>query len=231
MGLRSFLRRQSGFSLVEVAIALAIIGLIVAGILKGQDLLENARLKSVISQVDEYRLATHTFYDRFGALPGDFDQASIYINSQLRNGNRNGILEGAGLSASGHNHECVSFWEHLAAAQLISAPGKTRDGQAHFGQGAPICRLGGGFTVKSNPEAEMNGVWFILGQENGAEGNGALLTPHQALSLMLRFDSPDPLNGKIQARNGAGVETGSCIKNKVLNLQNKKPACVLYFQL
>lgn len=89
---------QAGFSLVELAIALMIIGLIVGGILKGQELLESARLKSVLTQVNEYRVAVTTFMDRYDALPGDFDQAAELIQDGLLDGNNNGIIEGPGLT-------------------------------------------------------------------------------------------------------------------------------------
>ena len=75
---------QEGFSLVELSIALLIIGLIVGGVLKGQELLESARLKSALSQVNEFRLATGVFMDKYNALPGDFDHASEYIAPTLK---------------------------------------------------------------------------------------------------------------------------------------------------
>ena len=99
------------FSLVELAIALVIIGLLIGAVLKGQELLASARLKTVITQLNQYRLATNTFMDRYGALPGDYDKASSYIKEGLKNGNNNGVIEGLGLSAGGggFNHEATSF--------------------------------------------------------------------------------------------------------------------------
>jgi prepilin-type N-terminal cleavage/methylation domain-containing protein len=230
-----FLKNEDGFSLVEMAIVLLIIGFIIGGVMKGQDLMESARLKSIITQVNQYRLATNTFLDRYDALPGDFNRASELIHPRLKDGNNNGVVEGLGL-AHGHgafDHEALSFWEHLAAANLIPSPGTSKNqGQAHFNQGAPSTKLGGGFTIQFEPSPDMTGHWFILGKENGPEGNSALLTPQQALAIASKVDTPDPQTGSVRAKDGAKSHSQSCVKSSGgFNMQNKSPACVLYLQM
>ena len=222
---------EPGFSLIEMSIVLLIIGLIVGGILKGQDLLESARLKSIISQINEFRLAANVFYDKYDALPGDFAEAQESIHHTLRNGNNNGKIEGRGLNAQGEGHEALSFWTHLALAGLIADPGPIpASGLARFGEGAPASKMGGGFTIQFTPDPSLEGHWFVLGQENGDKGDAALLTPQQAYTLDRKMDNGHPLQGKVQARDGADQSPGSCVSHGRYNLQNKKPACVLYIQ-
>ncbi|MEM0326942.1 MAG: prepilin-type N-terminal cleavage/methylation domain-containing protein [Desulfurococcaceae archaeon] len=60
-----------GFTLVELAIVLVIIGIILGGILKGQELIFNAKVKRLQSQVKEMMAAVYTYYDKYGYLPGD----------------------------------------------------------------------------------------------------------------------------------------------------------------
>lgn len=231
--MRDFWREEGGFSLVELAIVLIVIGLIIGGILKGQDLIESARLKSALSQVNEFRLATATFMDKYDAMPGDFDKASSQIEAGLQNGQNNGVVDGPGLSAgAGNQHEALSFWTHLSAARLLPSPGQVVDGTARFGAGAPAAKIGGGFTIRHDPFPDMPGHWFVLGKENGAEGNGPLLTPLQALGLDKKGDDGDPKRGRIQARDGAGVAAGDCVRSDgTYNTTNTRAACVLYFQL
>lgn len=220
-------RGQEGFSLVELAVVLVVIGLVIAAILKGQDMIENARLKKVMSQVNEYRVATSAFLDRYDAYPGDFNKASTQISTDAPDGNGNGVVEGTGLSG-----EALHFWSHLAHAKLISPPGRMEDlGTAEFGKGAPSTAIGGGFTVESTPEAGMTGLWLILGNVNGNGGKGALLTPQQALSIDMKFDNGEPTSGNVQSRDGSNVAAGSCIASGAYNTQNEKPACVVYFKL
>lgn len=71
---------QAGFSLIELAIALIIMGFLIGGVLKGRELIESARLKRIVSQLTEYQLATRTFIDRYDALPGDFEKASTLLD-------------------------------------------------------------------------------------------------------------------------------------------------------
>ena len=224
------LKKLPGYSLVELAIALVVIGLILGGILKGQELIENARLKAVLSQINEIQLAYTTFRDKFDALPGDFEEASLRIDPSLLNGNGNNSIEGAGLSK---DSEALAFWSHLSAAHLYPDPGiPSASGAAQFGQGAPASKIGGGFTVETDPNGtDLKGLWLILGNAQGTHGNGALLTPEQAYILDKKGDDGNPLHGRIQAREGVGTPKGKCIKNGTYNTDTKEPACVLYFQL
>ena len=155
---------QAGFSLIELAVVLIIMGLLIGGILKGRDLIESARLKRVISQLNELRMATSTFLDKYESLPGDFNKASTQISQTLANGNGNGRIEGAGLAPGS---EALAFWSHLVGAGLLGSPGLESDlNKGVFGKGAPESSLGGGFTVEQNPHG-LNGLWFILGQKHG----------------------------------------------------------------
>lgn len=221
--------KQAGFSLIELAVVLVIMGLLIGGILKGRELVDSARLKRIISQLNEYRLATTAFVDKYDSLPGDFNQATQLIHSGLRNGNGNGIVEGAGLAS---DSEALSFWSHLAAAELIGSPGLREDqNRGEFGKGAPSTSIGGGFTVENNPRG-LSGLWFILGKKNGDHGDGALLTPTQAMSLDKKIDNGYPTSGKVRAFDGSDVAPHACVTERgEYNVQREEPACVLFFQL
>ena len=220
--------RQAGFSLVELAIVLIVIGLIVGGVLKGMDLIESARLKAVLSQLNEYRVATGTFLDRYDALPGDFNSAREHIDSNLINGNNDGTIADKGLK---HGDKAQQYWAHLAAANLIPKPGEPpQGGNVKFGQGAPAARIGGGITVVYTPKPDMPGHWFLLGAENGDSGNGALLTSQQAMTLDRQADNGDPNSGRIRADNGAGAQSECITSQGLYNTKNNDHSCILYFK-
>lgn len=220
---------QAGFSLIELAIALVIIGLVVGGVLlKGGELVESARLKAVLSQINEIRVAVATFQDRYNSLPGDYDQASEHIRSGLVNGKNNGVIDGKGLASES---EAFHFWSHLAAANLISDPGKSRQDKPGFGQGVPPSKMGGGFTIQYEPQNDMPGHWIMLGAENGENGDGALLTPLQAMHLDQKADDGNPATGKIRALSGKNTREKCLTDEGRYNTKLTKSACVLYFQL
>ncbi len=64
-------KKQGGFTLVEIAIVLVIVGLLLAGVLKGQELIENGRIKNLAKDLDSMTAVTASYQDRYRGLPGD----------------------------------------------------------------------------------------------------------------------------------------------------------------
>ena len=85
--------KQSGFTLVEIAIVLVIVGLLLGGVLKGQELINSSRAKSLYADKSAIQTAINTYQDRFRAVPGD-DAAAAGRFTGLACG-----LQGAGASA------------------------------------------------------------------------------------------------------------------------------------
>lgn len=108
------MRNQNGFTLIEIAIVLVIIGLLLGGVLKGQELIQSARVRNVITQQDGVKAAYFGFLDRYRALPGDYSQAKTNIPgcANCNNGDNNGRIDTA--------NESISAWEHLSKAGFIT---------------------------------------------------------------------------------------------------------------
>lgn len=104
--------RQAGFSLVEIAIVLVVMGLILGGIMKGQELIDNARVRAMISDVTGIRSAWYSFQDRYRSIPGDFANAALQIDSAAVPGNGNGKIDDP--------QERAGVWQQLAMAGFIS---------------------------------------------------------------------------------------------------------------
>jgi prepilin-type N-terminal cleavage/methylation domain-containing protein len=111
LNLKKIRRDQSGFTLVEIAIVLVIIGLIIGGVLKGQAMIENAKVKRVVKQGDELRAAIMTFYDKYGVYPGDENLGPIPPQGGDHEGNGNGQITGA---------EVYEVFNDLGLAGIIS---------------------------------------------------------------------------------------------------------------
>jgi prepilin-type N-terminal cleavage/methylation domain-containing protein len=119
-------RGQRGFTLIEIAIVLVIIGLLLGGILEGQELITQGKIKNVISDVNGTQAAYYGYLDRYRQLPGDDSLASSRWTSAtppaqpINSGN--GRIDNRYNSATA-GHESRLFWEHLRLAAFISGAG------------------------------------------------------------------------------------------------------------
>lgn len=118
--------RQAGFTLVEIAIVLVIIGLLLGGVLKGQEMIENAKIKNGVNDMNGVTAAYNSYVDRFRALPGDNgpvatlqarggNWASITVG-----GNNNGIIAITPAQVFTGGGEGLAFWQALKASGFIS---------------------------------------------------------------------------------------------------------------
>ena len=119
-------KQQQGFTLIEIAIVLVIIGLLLGGVLKGQELIQNARVRNIISQQDGVKAAYFGFQDRFRGVPGDYPAANAIANIPgvavagacpiavcgTAAGVSNGLID--------TNQESITAWFHLSRSGFIT---------------------------------------------------------------------------------------------------------------
>jgi prepilin-type N-terminal cleavage/methylation domain-containing protein len=150
--------RQSGFTLVEIAIVLVIIGLLLGGVLKGQELINSAKIKNLVNDMNGVSTAVYGYQDRFKALPGDDATAATRWTSTTA-GDGNTVLA-TGTTLHAFNSATVTdesrlFWQHLRLAGFI-----------------------GGDTTTAQP---LNAVGGIMGVQSGA-GNQTVAPLTQGLA-------------------------------------------------
>ena len=116
------MRKQEGFTLVEIAIVLVIIGLLLGGILKGQEMITQAKIKNVIADMSGVSAAMYGYQDRYRALPGDDKNAPTRWTARPRRAVRSRRRRSR---ASGRTTgtEAINFWEHLRRAGFVSGSG------------------------------------------------------------------------------------------------------------
>jgi len=112
---------KKGFSLVELAIVLVIIGLLMAALSKGKAILENARIKRVIGDIESVTSAYNTYYDLYSAYPGDDKNASGRWAS-VADGDGDSLIEDTGGgdcdTDPADGNECNEVWQALRAALM-----------------------------------------------------------------------------------------------------------------
>src|SRR5262245_65752462 len=110
--------KETGLTLVEIAIVLVIIGLLLGGILKGQEMITQAKIKNVIADMSGVSAAMYGYQDRYKSLPGDDKNANTRWGASAGDGD--GIVVGKWTDTT---KESVFFWDHLRRAGFISGSG------------------------------------------------------------------------------------------------------------
>ena len=171
--------KQSGFTLVEIAIVLVIIGLLLGGVMKGQELIKSAKVKALIQEINGYSAAFNTYIDKYGALPGDHATANPDVGTGLANGNGNGDIAGV------EGRE--SLFRHLEAAGLTSGL-KAASGYALNKEGKRM--------FYDTNYAGLNGHTFCT-----------LVTNEQARQIDRKLDDGNGATGSFRRHNQADYPT------------------------
>ncbi|MGQ9499464.1 MAG: type II secretion system protein [Dissulfurimicrobium sp.] len=195
---KKFLKGQAGFTLVELAIVLVIIGLILGAVLKGQELIENAKAKRAANDLNSIAAAFYAYIDRYGRMPGDDGDLNTL---KLRGGNwslitaagnNNGVLEApVGDTFYGNYVEHAAFWQHLRAAGFITGDSSI--------QVLPRNSFGGLIGVTSDA---------VMGGLSGNKVCMSQVPGKSAAALDSQMDDGRPNTGTLRATQGqSGVNT------------------------
>jgi prepilin-type N-terminal cleavage/methylation domain-containing protein len=141
-------RHQSGFTLIEIAIVLVIIGLLLGGVLKGQELINSAKVKNLAADFKNIPVFIYGYQDKFKALPGDDSTAVAHV-AATANGDGNGAI-GGGWPAAG---ESLNFWQHVRLAGLAAGP--TDTAAADY---IPKNAVGGNIGITSAADSPINNL-------------------------------------------------------------------------
>jgi prepilin-type N-terminal cleavage/methylation domain-containing protein len=183
-------RVQKGFTLVEIAIVLVIVGLLLGGVLKGQELIFNSKVKATYNMSKELSAAVNGYQDRYKQLPGDDPQALTRFPTYtpaVVNGDGDGLIGWGGTCQVGQQggENCRSL-SHLRAAGFISGTGPE-------GVAAPF---GGTASVAAAQVFMPNaGSAPVLGLSPQA------LTHKSASAMDTSFDDGLSTTGSIRCRN------------------------------
>lgn len=189
------LNRQKGFTLVEIAVVLVIIGLLLGAILQGTELIDNSRIKKASADISAVSAAYLSYQDRYRELPGDDGNLAALTArggewaQVTQGGNNNGVIVANLASTFNGGGEHDNFWQHLRAAGYIS--GSPADAGAASLPGNPWGGLMG--VTMDAMGGGLNGIKLCLSQ-----------VPGKAASAMdLQNDDGLGDTGRIRATLGA----------------------------
>lgn len=195
-------KQQSGFTLVEIAIVLVIIGLLLGGVLKGQELINSAKVKNMAGDFRNVQVMIYGYQDKFRKLPGDDDGAVTRFTPNLTEGhagNGNGVIQGAWDATDPDENESVLLWEHMRRANLATGSTDFADEAAAI-KSLPTNSEGGRFGLSGvKPIKSMTGGTFYACSDS--------IDGKFATQLDLALDDGKSNSGSLQgiAQSAAGA--------------------------
>ncbi|MBT8419874.1 MAG: prepilin-type N-terminal cleavage/methylation domain-containing protein [Gammaproteobacteria bacterium] len=198
-------RKQSGFTLVEIAIVLVIVGLLLGGILKGQELINSARVRGLADRAIGVQAAYYGFLDRYHAVPGDMaaDAATSAIGVTISSGgDANGQLDSP---ASAEWTEPNALWEQLSKAGFIAGNYIGGDAAPNSGNNtAPLNPFNQPMVVGQT--ADYMGLATTVSRLNVVLGRS---TPVDvAREVDVKMDDGQPLTGSLRIAIDDGATFG-----------------------
>ena len=233
--------KNHGFSLVELAIVMVVVGLIIGGVAVGQSLVKAAEIRSVSSDFQLYQSASRTFFEKYNAFPGDMSNATSYWGS----GSCPGTLGSTTVTTTtcdgdadnkvetglvGSSYENFRYWQHLSNAGLIggtytgvpSILAQSRSAQA--GVNCPKNRIAGaGFGIEtpgllSSDSDRWDGLYnnaFIFGAYSANyPPQEPVLLPEDAWNIDTKIDDANPGFGNVRSFRQTGSWT-NCVTTNV----------------
>jgi len=194
---------RAGFTLVELSIVLVIIGLIIGGVLSGQQIMQNARITNVVNAVQAYQAQFQSYAQNYGTIPGD-DAGAVtrFPNAPgVANGDGSGILNaGQAFDSVTDTDETRLVWADLRAAGLVKNQANNTD-------------------YTTQPANPFGGIY---GFQNGAFANVFTTTVFcmndvpalAAQAIDARLDDGTSNSGNIQAMASTGT-VGEAVKGAV----------------
>ena len=215
------MKRQSGFTLLEIAIVTIIVGLLLGGIMRGQEMVVQARTKSLVADFTGVSAAVQAYRDRYRYIPGDdAGAAGRWGFYQAKSGNGDGLIGGGYSDPAPPGDPAVSltidpvtgageslnFWWHLRIAGFVSGPQQ--------GPGAA-----------NQPDNAVGGILGVQTAQGPANFLGGLVActsnvlDKNATGVDAQLDDLNPSQGEIRALLQNGTSNPS-----LTNPSNTQPS-------
>jgi prepilin-type N-terminal cleavage/methylation domain-containing protein len=242
---------QSAFTLVELAIAIVIISLLLAGVMQGSELIKQAQVRSFTKLAQTFQSANNTFKMKYNFLPGDLPNATTFFDTTTCNNmtysnvpcNSNQSNAGNGLIDGTWNTDSsdqMRYWVHLSLSKILTVNpvgtsdysynrfdiGKNRTWSV-VGTGGFLANMALNYGPSTATVAFTNINYFAFFNHNGP-WDGSIISAPDAASVDEKLDDGKPLTGKFLAGTGSNNSTTECIVGTEYNFLSDAISCNLF---
>lgn len=210
-------RNESGFTLIEIAIVLVIIGLLLGGVMKGQELINSAKVKNLATDFRNIPVLIYGYQDKFKMLPGDDPAVAAHNGGTLATPAApaavgNGLIDG-NWNSYAKIDETYLFWQHVRFAGLTSGPTTLPTGATGTaGDGyRPVNAAGGEIGIQSGTSVTTNvPVFADAAKTLPIRGTFIICSPNIlgkfAKQLDIQLDDGNTASGSMMAISGTALQ-------------------------
>lgn len=242
--------KHKGFTLIELAIVIVIIGVLSSVIVGAQNMIENSKKTTIITELTTFKSAYEQFEDKYYSVPGDMSDAEdVWGSGNTDNGDGDGKIEddadGNATVNRASEQEDMLAWQHLGFSDLIKGRyngNLSASTKAEIDEDIPSGpHDGSGYTfddrntmTSSNLNSIAYGAYRTLHYYDNA-----VLAPQEAFSIDKKVDDMNPSEGQLITTNGNGGTTADCTtvgsagdQDDTYSLSNKDKDCyiIYYFE-
>lgn len=186
-------KTQTGFTLIELAIVLVIIGLLLGGVLKGQELINSAKAKNIAGDFKNVQIFIYGYQDKFRAIPGDDANVAAHVTGGTAAASPAGTLNNAQINGAWDSvtptDESFLFWQHVRLAGFATGPTNIAD-PAYLPRNADSGRLGVQSITGFNTINGMTGLYVVCSEN---------ISGRLAKQIDINLDDGDTSAGSLRA--------------------------------
>ncbi len=228
------MKNNKGVSLVELSIAIAIIGLLLSAVTEGFRMRKSAEIRGFLTEISTFQIAIDGFDLKYRDLPGDIPDAFTYwgvacATTDNCNGNGDGKID----LGTGADSEAYRSWQHLVLSEFIggSYTGTATTIQADIGINIPASkRIKVGYSVQYSSGRTRNEMTLGAIYASNVNTNGAV-TPLEAFTIDRKLDDGIPGSGRVYGIIGNDAGSNNCILSSAYAIAVTHLSCILTFPI
>lgn len=234
--------QRKGFTLVELAIVIVIIGLLVGGVLQGQELIRQAQIRKDVKRITEVNAAIHIFYSKYNFIPGDYPET--LARNSLNTAGGNGDSK---INWNNAPMESYFFWRHLVLAKMLNVIASngaytttTGDRYARFDESkGRLNNIMYGITgdlystIPSIAVSNLGNIITFAAHDGTNNVYWAAFTAERTRSIDEKLDDGKPTTGKLRGSHALNLQSGdvtSCNDGTNYTNEESRNVCRMLYE-
>lgn len=229
---------KSAFTIIEIMIAICLVGMVLTGFYFAKKIIKENDVKSLIMQIKKYDVALNSFTQKYRALPGDVQGTVAYgITETNSDGNGDNVITDRTQNIVAANGEISNFWMHLSKSKMLNENYDGKEGvEAKIGSTFPVSKIGDkiGIIVFGDSGETFYQIGLASIDSDRLYTKDNSLKTDEAFLFDQKIDDGNPKKGYVVAASGNGLnilQNNECIKFNEYNQGAVSPVCQVRIEM